>query len=63
MTPAGEIIYDKPLPQDENQLRKVFVDLQEHGTVLVVVNKSNTIGALPIAVARMRAAWSATSPA
>lgn len=52
MTPAGEIIYDKPLPQDEDQLRKVFLDLQEHGTVLVVVDQPNTIGALPIAVAR-----------
>ena len=52
MTPAGEIIYDKSLPQDETELRKVFTDLQKHGTVLVVVDQPNTIGALPIAVAR-----------
>lgn len=52
MLETGEIIYDKPLPQDEDQLRKVFTDLQEHGVVLVVVDQPNTIGALPIAVAR-----------
>lgn len=52
MLETGEIIYDKPLPQDETELRKVFTDLQQHGTVLVVVDQPNTIGALPIAVAR-----------
>lgn len=52
MTPAGDIIYDKPLPQNETELRKVFTDLQTHGTVLMVVDQPNTIGALPIAVAR-----------
>lgn len=52
MLETGEIIYDKPLPQDETELRKVFTDLQQHGTVLVVVDQPSTIGALPIAVAR-----------
>lgn len=52
MLNSGEIIYDKPLPQDEDQLRKVFTDLQDHGTVLMVVDQPNTIRALPIAVAR-----------
>lgn len=52
MLETDEIIYDKPLPQDEDQLRKVFTDLQQHGTVLMVVDQPNTIGALPIAVAR-----------
>lgn len=52
MLASGDIIYDKPLPQEETQLRKVFTDLQQHGTVLVVVDQPNTIGALPIAVAR-----------
>src|SRR5699024_974857 len=52
MLASGEIIYDKPLPQDEDQLRQVFTDLQDHGTVLMVVDQPNTIGALPIAVAR-----------
>lgn len=52
MLTSGEIIYDKPQPQDETTLRKVFTDLQEHGTVVMVVDQPNTIGALPIAVAR-----------
>lgn len=52
MLASGDIIYDKPLPQEETQLRKAFTDLQQHGTVLVVVDQPNTIGALPIAVAR-----------
>lgn len=52
MLNSGEIIYAKPLSQDEDQLRKVFTNLQQHGTVLMVVDLPNTIGALPIAVAR-----------
>lgn len=52
MLASGEIIYDKPLPQDETALRRVFMDLQDHGVVLMVVDQPNTIGALPIAVAR-----------
>jgi len=45
MLGSGEIIYDKPLPQDETQLRQVFTDLKQHGTVLLVVDQPNTIGA------------------
>lgn len=52
LTVAGEILYDKSLPQDETHLLKVFTGLQPHGTVLVGVDQLNTIGALPIAVAR-----------
>ncbi|WP_330221204.1 IS110 family transposase [Corynebacterium comes] len=29
MLVSGDIIYDKSLPQDEDQLRKIFTDLQE----------------------------------
>jgi hypothetical protein len=49
---AGERVFDKPLPQDEARLRELFTDLQQHGRVLVIVDQPNTIGALPIAVAR-----------
>lgn len=52
LTPEGERLFDKPLPQDETELRTIFTDLQQHGDVLVVVDQPNTIGALPIAVAR-----------
>lgn len=52
LTPDGHKVYDHELPQDETALRNVFTDLQGHGTVLVVVEQPNTIGALPIAVAR-----------
>ena len=52
LTPKGKRVYDHELPQDEPALRKVITDLQQHGPVLVVVDQPNTIGALPIAVAR-----------
>lgn len=48
----GNKVFDKPLPQLETDLAGVFRQLQEHGAVLVVVDQPNTIGALPIAVAR-----------
>ncbi|MGO1561958.1 Mobile element protein [Actinomycetales bacterium JB111] len=52
LSPDGERLFDKPLPQDEAQLRELFTGLQEGGEVLMVVDQPNTIGALPIAVAR-----------
>ncbi|MEH0057962.1 IS110 family transposase [Auritidibacter ignavus] len=52
LTTTGEKLYDRELPQDETALRDVIVQLQGHGSVLVVVDQPNTIGALPIAVAR-----------
>lgn len=52
LTTTGERIYDKPLPQDEAALREIFASMQAHGSVLMVVDQPNTIGALPIAVAR-----------
>ncbi|OKL50704.1 IS110 family transposase, partial [Bowdeniella nasicola] len=52
LTADGQRVYDRELPQDETALRKVITNLQQHGSVLVVVDQPNTIGALPIAVAR-----------
>src|SRR3954453_11368627 len=49
---TGRRLFDAALPQDETQLRELFGRLAEHGPVLVVVDHPNTIGALPIAVAR-----------
>lgn len=49
---AGKKVHDKPLPQDQGQLEELFTQLLSHGRVLVVVDQPNTIGALPIAVAR-----------
>lgn len=49
---AGKKVFDKPLPQDQAKLEELFAKLQAHGRVLVVVDQPNTIGALPIAVAR-----------
>ena len=48
----GTRVFDKPLPQDEAKLREVFTRLQTRGRVLVIVDQPNTIGALPVAVAR-----------
>ncbi|MEV0867355.1 IS110 family transposase [Brachybacterium paraconglomeratum] len=52
LDPAGNKLFDKPLPQDESELRELFTQLQNHGEVLMVVDQPGTIGALPIAVAR-----------
>ncbi|PCC52102.1 IS110 family transposase [Brevibacterium aurantiacum] len=53
LNPSGERVYDHELPQDEAALRDVITTLQhEHGRVLVIVDQPNTIGALPVAVAR-----------
>ena len=52
VTADGTNVWDKALPQDESRLREVFTSLQAHGPVLVIVDQPNTIGALPVAVAR-----------
>jgi len=52
LTPDGERVFDAPMPQGEAELRELFTDLSEHGSVLVIVDQPNTIGALPVAVAR-----------
>ena len=49
---AGRKVFDKPLPQDQTKLEDLFHNLAEHGRVLMIVDQPNTIGALPIAVAR-----------
>lgn len=48
----GRSLFDSELPQDEVRLAKLFSELSEQGPVLVIVDQPNTIGALPIAVAR-----------
>lgn len=49
---AGKRLYDKPLPNDEAKLRAVFEQLATQGRLLIVVDQPNTIGALPVTVAR-----------
>ncbi|WP_156491196.1 IS110 family transposase, partial [Brevibacterium casei] len=50
---VGERVFDQELPQDESRLRDAITRLHdEHGSVLVIVDQPNTIGALPVAVAR-----------
>lgn len=49
---AGKKVFDKPLSQAQAKLEELFDKLQTHGRVLVIVDQPNTIGALPIAVAR-----------
>jgi len=48
----GRMTFDKPLPNNEPQLRDLFARLQRKGRVLVVVDQPASIGALPVAVAR-----------
>ncbi|WAL49257.1 IS110 family transposase [Rhodococcus pyridinivorans] len=52
LDPAGTRLFDKALTNDEAKLRSVFARLAEHGPVLVVVDQPNTIGALPVTIAR-----------
>jgi transposase len=52
LDPEGHRLFDAELPQDESRLERLLTDLSVHGPVLVVVDQPNTIGALPIAVAR-----------
>ena len=48
----GNRLVDREVANDETALRRVFAELVEQGTVLVVVDQPSSIGALPIAVAR-----------
>ena len=48
----GNRLVDREVANDETALRRVFTELVEQGTVLVVVDQPSSIGALPIAVAR-----------
>lgn len=48
----GTRLYGKALPNDEARLRTVFDRLATHGPLLIVVDQPNTIGALPVTVAR-----------
>ncbi|MEU1956061.1 IS110 family transposase [Nocardia rhamnosiphila] len=52
LDPAGKRLFDKALPNDESRLRAVFDKLAVHGRLLIVVDQPNTIGALPVTVAR-----------
>lgn len=52
LDPAGKRLFDKALPNDESRLRAVFDKLATHGRLLTVVDQPNTIGALPVTVAR-----------
>jgi transposase len=52
LDPNGKRLFDKALPNDESRLRAVFDKLAAHGRLLIVVDQPNTIGALPVTVAR-----------
>lgn len=48
----GGRVFDAELPQDQARLEQLFAELSSRGRLLVVVDQPNTIGALPVAVAR-----------
>lgn len=52
LRPDGSRIFDKQLPQNETARRELFVDLRQHGEVMVTVDQPRNIGALPVIVAR-----------
>ncbi len=49
---SGTRLFDKALRNDETRLRAVFDGLAVSGPLLVIVDQPNTIGALPVTVAR-----------
>ena len=51
---TGKVLIDRELPQDEAQLVALIDALKGHGRVLFVVDQPATIGALPLAVARVQ---------
>ena len=59
----GNTLYDKPLKQDEKAIRTMLGKLSKHGRVLLVVDQPNTIGSLPLTVARNMGIAVATFPA
>jgi len=48
----GKRVHDRPLKQDEASIRALFAALSDRGRVLLVVDQPNTIGSLPLAIAR-----------
>ncbi|WP_422398528.1 IS110 family transposase [Streptomyces netropsis] len=58
----GRTTFDKPLPNNEPQLRQLFTRLKSKGKVLVVVDQPASIGTLAVTVARAYAARERTTP-
>lgn len=50
---TGARVHDKPLPQDQTRPQALYEQLATHGPMLVVVDQPASIGALPVAVARI----------
>jgi hypothetical protein len=46
---AGRRLADRPLPNDETALRRLFTELAEHGRLQVVVDQPASIGAIAVA--------------
>lgn len=52
LTQDGQVIWNKPLPNDQDRLEEIYKALLSQGELLVVVDQPATIGALAIAVAQ-----------
>ena len=52
ITMNQKVVWNKALPNDEAKLIDMYRSLQEHGSLLVVVDQAATIGALAVAVAQ-----------
>lgn len=52
ITMNQKVVWNKTLPNDEAKLIDMYRSLQEHGSLLVVVDQPATIGALAVAVAQ-----------
>ena len=52
ITSDHKVVWNKKLPNDEAKLVDMYTRLQEHGSLLVVVDQPATIGALAVAVAQ-----------
>ena len=52
ITMNQKVVWNKALPNDEAKLIDMYRSLQEHGSLLVVVDQPATIGALAVALAQ-----------
>ncbi|MFD0684593.1 hypothetical protein [Actinomadura fibrosa] len=51
-TPLSKRLHDKPLHNDEAKLRVLFNRLAGHGLMLMLIDRTASIDAMPIAVIR-----------
>jgi transposase len=52
VTAAGEVVVDRPIPNDERAIRTLIGDAQEHGRVVLVIDQPSSMAQLLLTIAR-----------